>query len=159
MPSTTTPGDGTDHAPPGDPGDLQIDMESLARDWITLWQSEIAALAADPETAETTARVAAIWAAAANAMLRPMPGAAPAQAPAHDQKLDTGAAAAPGAAPAAAAPDAGADALLGVLGRLDERIGAIERRLAALESNRLRHAHGAPHGRPGGSKPGRRRPG
>ena len=155
MPRATEAGDQADHTGPDDPGEL----EALARDWITLWQSEIAALAADPETAETTARLAALWAGAASAMLRPMPGAAPSPpGAAHDPGSSPGTAAAPGTAPAAAAPDAGLDALLGVLGRLDERIGAIERRLAALESSRLRHAHGAPHGRPGG-KPGRRRPG
>jgi hypothetical protein len=127
------------------PGDTP-DLSALARDWITLWQSEVTALASDPEAAESVARLAALWAGVAGAMLRaaPAPAAAPhEQAPLeHAPPVSAGPAQPPGTAPAAAAPDAGLDALVRVLGRLDDRIGGIEQRLAALESGRLRPAGG-----------------
>jgi hypothetical protein len=90
-------------------------LDRLAEDWIALWQSELASLAADPELASG-------WAA--------LLGAFAGKAAAHDP--------APGAAPAAdasqpgrAARDAGAggDAEARLLARID----ALEQRLAALE--------------------------
>ena len=75
------------------------DIDSLAEDWIALWQSEIAGLAADPELAEQWAA----WAALGAAWMR----AATTMAPrfSHDR------AAAPPWAPATAAPSgAGGDA-------------------------------------------------
>jgi len=37
------------------------DLRALARDWITLWQSELAATAADRELAEGWQQLAALW--------------------------------------------------------------------------------------------------
>jgi hypothetical protein len=102
--------------PPADP---QAELAELARDWITLWQSELAALAVDREAQESWQTLLAVWAAAAAAMLRAMP---------HDGGR-AGAAVAPRPAPVAAAPDAG-DAEIERLGR---RIAELERRLAELE--------------------------
>jgi len=105
------------------------DLDGLARDWITLWQSELAALAHDREAAETMVRLAGLWAGVAAAWLR----AAPPSADDAQWPRPAGAAAAAGSAPAAAAPDAGAAALRDVLGDLARRLDGIERRLAGLE--------------------------
>ena len=54
-----------------------VDLDSLAEDWIALWQSEIAGLAADPELAEQWAAWAALgaaWMRAATAMTPRYPG-------------------------------------------------------------------------------------
>ena len=56
--------------PPGMDGE---DLHDLARDWITLWQSELAALAADREAQETWRVLLSMWAGAAGALLRAMP--------------------------------------------------------------------------------------
>jgi hypothetical protein len=126
-----------------DRDDKAADLTALARDWITLWQSEIAALAHDREAAEATARLAAIWGGLAATWLRAAP--TPREPPAARPDATAG------AAPAAAAPDAGGDALGRVLGELADRLGAIEARLAALE-------RGARSGdRPGAGRPRRRR--
>ena len=93
------------------------DPAQLARDWITIWQSEAAALAADREMQEGLQRLADLWARVAAAGLAAFDG--PAGRP--------GPAAPAGAAPAAAASDAGE------LARLRERIAELESRLAALE--------------------------
>ena len=60
------------------PDPASPDTAALARDWITLWQSELTALAADREAHESWAALAALWAGAAEAMLRAVPR------PAHD---------------------------------------------------------------------------
>ncbi|WP_237217610.1 hypothetical protein, partial [Falsiroseomonas oryziterrae] len=49
------------------PGD---ELDRLAEDWITLWQTEIAALAADREAAEAWAAAASAWAALGAAWMR-----------------------------------------------------------------------------------------
>jgi hypothetical protein len=97
--------------------------EALARDWITVWQSELAALAADREAGETWQQTLALWAGLAACVL----GGADA-AGAHPAGAD----AASRPAPAAAAPDA-RDA---AIDRLARRIGELERRLADLEGRR-----------------------
>jgi hypothetical protein len=110
-----------DHAgPDADAADLQ----AIARDWIALWQSEIAATVADREWQEAWQRLAALWAGAAAALVSAMPRGA-----------DDGSSGAPGTAPssrpapAAAAPDP-RDA---EIERLVRRIDALERRMAELE--------------------------
>src|SRR5271157_1743416 len=97
------------------------DLAALARDWVTLWQSELAAIAADREAQENWQAIVALWAGAAGAMLsaaprswasagpsRPQSAAVPpaAQAAPHEPAAGRAGAAAPsGAAAAAAAPD------------------------------------------------------
>ncbi|WP_439549337.1 hypothetical protein [Falsiroseomonas sp.] len=142
--------------PEGDPA-----LDRLAEDWITLWQTEIAGLAADREVAEGLAGMASAWAALGAAWLRaatappfgrtPPGGADPFAAfraptpfapssawgwPPHD-----GAGSPPpppGPPPAATAPDAGGGAGHGgdrqrePVGVAD-RIAELERRLADLE--------------------------
>jgi hypothetical protein len=133
--------------------DTPEDLDRLAEDWIALWQSEIAGLAADPELAEQWAAWAALgaaWMRAATAMaprFTPGPGhdraAAPPWPPAAAPAPGPGGAAGdgrdhqPGPQPAAAEPGRAAMA---------ERLAELERRLADLE------------GGPGGAGQNRRRP-
>jgi hypothetical protein len=123
----------------------QDDLDRLAEDWIALWQSEVAGLAADPELAERWAAFASLgaaWFRAAAQLSKPFtPGAAP-----HDST-----AAPPRPAPAAAPSGAGGDTGHGGSGdaardAMAERLATLERRLADLES-------GA-----GGSRANQRRP-
>ncbi|MGK7863169.1 hypothetical protein [Falsiroseomonas sp. E2-1-a4] len=158
----------------GDPGrDAAAELEALAEDWIALWQSEIAGLAADREAAEGWAAMTAIWSALGAAWLRaaasppfgrPPPGGVPNPfgmpawpGPAHDGTADR-AATPPRPAPAAAAPDPGGkprdgrdpergDAALAA------RLAGLERRLAALEPGDAPVPGGA-----GGDAKDRRRP-
>ncbi|MFN6956295.1 MAG: hypothetical protein ACK4PG_16020 [Acetobacteraceae bacterium] len=120
------------------------DLDSLAEDWIALWQSEIAGLAADPELAEQWAA----WAALGAAWMRAAAAAAPRfRGPAgHD-----GPAAPPRPAPAAAASGPGGDARDGggrdpARDAMAARLAELERRLADLE------------GRPGGAGADPQRP-
>ncbi|HEX2943875.1 MAG TPA: hypothetical protein VHO91_22655 [Rhodopila sp.] len=115
----------TDTSPDARPDSAgRSDAERLAQDWITLWQSELSALAADPELRESWQAAWAIWAGTLSAMLRGLPRDA------HDGpagKAGTADAARP--APAAAAPDP-RDA---EIERLARHVAALERRLAELE--------------------------
>jgi hypothetical protein len=115
----------------------------LAQDWITLWQSEISAMAADPELRESWQTIMALWAGTVSALIRGLPREPNPSwhdpAPGRARPAD-----APRAAPAAAAPDA-RDA---EIERLTRHVAALERRLANLE-------HGGdppvyPKGRSGG---------
>jgi uncharacterized protein YceH (UPF0502 family) len=125
-----TEGDRSD-PPPSEPDGA--DLQELARDWITLWQSELAALAVDREAQETWQVLLSLWAGAAGAMVSGLPrglAGEPDGRRAHRSgKRAAGAAAAPGAAPAAAAPDA-RDA---EVEQLRQRVAELERRLAGLE--------------------------
>ena len=120
-------------------------LDDLAEAWITLWQNELTALAADPEIAAAWRQAFGLgtaWWGAAQAAPRE-PGGKP-----TDQSAAAPGAAAPGAAPGSGPGDAlgGADAA-----RLRIRIEELERRLATLE----RGAAGSGADR---SKPRRRRP-
>ena len=128
------------------------DPAALAGDWITVWQSELAALAADREVQEGWQALAALWAGVAGAALAALPrapverwagrrtegfaaradAAGPVDAgPAHERTdRPAGTAAAAGAAAAAAAPEP-RDA---EIERLHRRIGVLESRLARLEA-------------------------
>jgi len=101
------------------------DLQALARDWVTLWQSELAALSADREAQEAWRTMLALWAGAAGTMIKALPRGLPDGVPPGGG----GAAHAPRAAAAAAAFDA-RDAEIERLSRL---IGDLERRIAELE--------------------------
>jgi hypothetical protein len=62
------PADRPQDATPTPEGEMELDR--LAEDWITLWQTEIAGLAADREVAEGLAGMAAAWSALGAAWLR-----------------------------------------------------------------------------------------
>ena len=104
------------------------DPRKLAQDWITLWQSELSAIAADPEMRESWQSMMAIWAGTMSSVLRGLP-----RASASDHHERTGgqarAADAPRSPPAAAAPDT-RDA---EIERLARHVAILERRLAELE--------------------------
>jgi hypothetical protein len=124
------------------------DLDRLAEDWIALWQSELSALAADPELAEAWAAwaaLAAAWmrAAAAPRMHFPFPW------PGADAVAPAWSAPPPWPASAAGAPEPGGDA--GDAGGMDAtalraRVAELERRLADLE--RRTGGSGADRGRP-----------
>ena len=126
------------------------DLDSLAEDWITLWQSEIAGLAADPELIEAWSAFAALGAAWARAMAA-MPAAAM-RARAHDHAAPPPWAAAPAAAPEPPRPARhGGDGEPGPARdaereRMAARLAELEQRLADLERG------------PAGSEPDRRSP-
>jgi hypothetical protein len=124
--NTGPDGDGCDSASP-QAGEESIDMRRLARDWITLWQSELNAMAADPEMHETWQSVLALWAGGMASMLR----AAPRESAVRREPSGrgTGAADPPRPQAAAAAPDP-RDAEIERLGR---HVASLERRFAELE--------------------------
>lgn len=128
------------------------ELDQLARDWITLWQSELAALASDTEAVEAWTRLLSLWAGAAAAGLRMAP-----RADAVHDPYAARSAPPPRAAAAGAPSDAGGVAGDGgrgdaVLARILDRLDAIERRIAALEVGR-----GRSPGRGAGRAPGRGR--
>jgi len=98
------------------------DPQQIARDWITIWQSELTAAASDRELAELFVRLVDQWAAAAQAAACLLPGGADGAAG------RAGAGPPAGAAAAAAAPDA-RDA---AIERLAERVAELERIIAGL---------------------------
>lgn len=122
------------------------DLRGLARDWITLWQSELAALAVDREAQETWHALLSLWAGAATSMFAAAPRANPASpfgpmmsgfepfAPQTRDHRSARPAAAARTPPADPPPDA-RDAEIERLGR---RVVELEQRLAELERGRQR---------------------
>lgn len=125
----------------------QPDLLELARDWITLWQSELSALATDREAQEAWQKLISLWAGTASALL------APAASPAGSGERSNGharAAAAAGTAAVAASPDP-RDA---EIERLRGRVDTLERRLADVERGRRSTGGNARRGAGGrGNKP------
>src|ERR1700722_7264149 len=92
--------------------------DTLAKDLVAMWQSELTAMASDRELGESWAALAALWAQSTRTALgvlrrEPPAGSAPAAQP-------------PRAAPAAAASQPG----LGEIEQLNRRIAELEQRLA-----------------------------
>jgi hypothetical protein len=100
------------------------DAQALARDWITIWQSELAASATDRELQEGWVRLINLWAQAAASAARMLPGTAPRE-PARGSAGPTAQAGSP---PTMAASD-DRDA---TIRRLADRVADLERRLAAI---------------------------
>ena len=102
-------------------------LEAWAKDWITLWQSELTAMAADRELREGWTQLMALWAGAgahaAEAAAR-LASATHDEPPRFSASHDP-----PRAASGAAASDAGSHAVE----RLHQRIAELEARLHALE--------------------------
>jgi hypothetical protein len=124
------------------------DPRKLAQDWITLWQSELSAMAADPEIRESWQTIMALWAGTMSSLLRGLLRGLP-----RDQGHDAsggrpGPADASRAAAAAAAPDA-RDV---EIDRLARHVAALEQRLAEL----TRRVDSGRDGDPGVHPEGRR---
>jgi hypothetical protein len=146
------------HDEPDGPPAPEDEFRSLAEDWIAIWQSEITAYLTDPETQQGWSAMMAIWAGAAQAMMRGMaaapgfgqgfgpkrpkpPGRADERRRPGSATQHAGANAAPGPAPAAAAPVPGDDEIR----RLEQRVAELERSLAErdrAEQDRRRGAAG-----------------
>jgi hypothetical protein len=107
---------------PPQPGSPQ----AIAADWVTIWQSELAALATDREMQDAWTRLVARWAQLAQAAVRLLPQGVAGSA-------DGSAGRAGPAAPARPkAPVAAPDARDAALQHLADRVEELERRLRAL---------------------------
>jgi hypothetical protein len=104
------------------------DLEKLAQDWITLWQSELSAMAADRELQESWRTTAVLWAGVATAMLNAMTSTTRRK---RDERSPQRAGTEP--APGAKAPAAAPDPRDAEIERLARHIAALEARLGALE--------------------------
>jgi hypothetical protein len=112
----------------GAEGRTQPSDAELARDWISLWQSELNALALDPETMRSWRSAMQAWSGIATWFLQAMPKAPPAP-PDDTQKRRSGPKSTARPASPAAAPDAGDNEIV----RLMQHVAQLERRLANLE--------------------------
>jgi hypothetical protein len=148
-------GDAPRQGGPDAAAESEADFRALAEDWIAIWQSEITAYLTDPETHQAWGAMRAVWAGAAQAMMRAMPpapgfgspfgppGMRPPRrpkpaAPAREARRKPGSTessgpdAAPRTAPAAAAPVARDDEVR----RLEQRVAELERHLADQDRRR-----------------------
>jgi hypothetical protein len=96
------------------------DMETLAKRYLDLWGKQVASMAADPKLAEAMSKTMAFMAEAAKGV--PMP---PGVGGSDDGGARPSGSSAPDPAPAASGDD---------LGRMAERIDALDRRVALLEA-------------------------
>ncbi len=104
--------------------------DTLAKDLVAMWQSEITAMAADRELRESWAVFAALWAQYANTAANFLP---------HDPaSRSSGPAQQAGATPLAVAPQPG----LGEVERLNLRVAELEQKLAELMAGRSGQAPG-----------------
>ena len=94
---------------------------ALWQDWITIWQSELAAMATDREAQQAFTRLVALWAEGARAAGAWLPDGSAGRAGAKSSQ---------GAAAPAAAPDARDLAIE----RLARRVEELERRLGGLDA-------------------------
>jgi hypothetical protein len=101
------------------------DIADLAKRYLDLWQDQMMALAADPDFAESVARLLSAWTMPLSQAAVAFPFAMPPVGAAHEPGTK-----AAGAAPAAAPSD---ERAVGV-DELAHRVGALEERLAALET-------------------------
>ena len=108
------------------------DLENLARRFLDLWQDQLAAMASDPEAAESLNRLMALEGPAGAAFATAYGQIRPGESPAHDGRAQTDSApeAAPGTKATAPAPGDGD----GHMDELLRRLGDVEKRLADLES-------------------------
>ncbi len=119
---------GIEAAPGATPGSMPQpgSPQAIAADWITIWQSEMAALATDREMHEAWTRMVALWAQTAQAAARLLPATLATTADGAAGRA--GPAAPPRPTPAMAAFDARDAALQ----RLADRVEELERKLRAL---------------------------
>ena len=102
------------------------DLAKLAQDWVTLWQSELAAISADREAQEIWRSLLAVWAGVAASAMKALPR--------HDGISPGGGGSAD--APRAAAAAAASDPRDAEIDRLASRIAELERRLDGMEPGR-----------------------
>jgi hypothetical protein len=100
----------------------------LARDWITLWQSELNAIALDPETLRSWRSTLQVWSNFASWILQMAPKASPKPSDDAETSRPTPERQA-GPASAVAPPDPRDDEI----SRLSQHIAQLERRMANLE--------------------------
>ncbi len=125
-PETTTPGEpspgqGDGNAAPG------VDPRALARDWITIWQTELLALQSNPDMQHLWQTAGAFWAEMAASAIKGAQHLVPRPSPADKAPHDTPHA--PGPPPAGPASGAGGD----TGDDIHRSLAALERRLADLE--------------------------
>ncbi|MCF3947895.1 MULTISPECIES: hypothetical protein [Acidiphilium] len=106
-----------------------VDLAALARDWITLWQSELAAMANDRELREAWIGLLALWAGAASSAIDIAQRAARHEPSRATPRRYAGTDGTARPAPGGAAPPASGDPVE----HLHRRIAELEARLAALE--------------------------
>jgi uncharacterized protein YceH (UPF0502 family) len=106
----------------GKGGQPPPDLQAMARDWITIWQSELSALATDRELQDSWVRMVTLWAETAERASRLLP---PGWHDGADRRT--------GSSPPArsATPVAAPDDRDAAIQRLEQRIAELERRLAA----------------------------
>jgi hypothetical protein len=106
----------------GQGGTPPPDLQAIARDWVTIWQSELSAMASDRELQNAWIQLVGTWSNAAELMTRLLPAGR------HDTASGCAGAASPAGSAAPVAPSDDRDA---AIQRLADRVADLERRLAA----------------------------